>query len=847
MIRKVFGRQEFRNAFCKSGFRNASCKSGLRDVFSISVFGNAFYRSVLRRPLFPAALLLICLILAGRFPGCVDPEGKAYSIADRRRMSVSGIVVNRECTANGYRLMLDHLVFLNPGKENGQALLRTVTDSLNHVITAGDRLQVFLSDGQEQNEGMYGIRPDEGTLPGYGSTKEDQSDLFSSVRIGDRIVLHGKCTQPERATNPGQLDMRKYYLSRRIILKMGEVQLLERDRPSFSVWLGFRNYLAHLRIGMQMGLSSVFGPEDAAQAASFLLGEGSGLDSGTRQLFRDGGLSWLVCVSGLHISLTGMMLYRLLRKRRLPFAVSAACAFAWALSYAILTGFGLSAQRVLVTFGMWLGAQVFGRTRDTLSALSAAAVIVLVRQPAAVWDSSFLLSGVCILSMDYLTPVFSRILRPAISWQRSLTKAFALYAGSLPAVLWFFYQTTPYTFLLYPVMPAWMGLTIGFSLAGSICGYAFFETGIPLFAEAGKAFAWPGRMMLKLLKEVCFLERKIPCSVLILGRPAAWQMLLYYAVLILFSYRVSRMGPGHFCKDRRKNLASPLVRTRSAFASMLCAIILMISLRQRPAFRFTCLDIGQGSCNLIEHDRSVILFDAGSSSVENVWRYRIDPVLKYYGIRKVDMVFLSHADLDHINGMEQMLSLYTKNLCGQNAADVTIGKVILPALPVYEDRWNGILELAARQGIMVCGAGAGSRMELDGMELEVLHPSPGRLTGNANEDCIVMLAAFRDLRILLMGDLEKEGEAKFVRDLQASRLFPSLSGQGKLVLIAGHHGSKYATSEALLEMVKPDAVLISCGKNNRYGHPAGEMLRRLEQARIPYHRTDLEGAIRVSN
>jgi competence protein ComEC len=110
-----------------------------------------------------------------------------------------------------------------------------------------------------------------------------------------------------------------------------------------------------------------------------------------------------------------------------------------------------------------------------------------------------------------------------------------------------------------------------------------------------------------------------------------------------------------------------------------------------------------------------------------------------------------------------------------------------------------------------------------------------------------MLAVFRDLRILLMGDLEKEGEAKFVRDLQASRLFPSLSGQGKLVLIAGHHGSKYATSEALLEMVKPDAVLISCGKNNRYGHPAGEMLRRLEQARIPYHRTDLEGAIRVSN
>ena len=267
-----------------------------------------------------------------------------------------------------------------------------------------------------------------------------------------------------------------------------------------------------------------------------------------------------------------------------------------------------------------------------------------------------------------------------------------------------------------------------------------------------------------------------------------------------------------------------------------------------------------------------------------MWQYRIDSTLKYYGIRKLDAVFLSHGDMDHINGIEQMLGQYHTNLAGQNAGDVTIDRIVVPDLPSADDRLVPILSSAAANGIQADFASSGAGLILDGMTMEILSPSPDRLTGESNEDCIVMLLTYRDLRILFTGDLEKAGEERFVTAWKNHSLFrnrggersgssqfqdqdsersgdsknrdqisessghsqmPDSTAEYKVILVAGHHGSKNATSRELLDLVKPDIVLISCGKNNRYGHPAREMLERLQEAGVPYHRTDLEGAIQV--
>ena len=244
------------------------------------------------------------------------------------------------------------------------------------------------------------------------------------------------------------------------------------------------------------------------------------------------------------------------------------------------------------------------------------------------------------------------------------------------------------------------------------------------------------------------------------------------------------------------------------------------------------------------------LFDAGSSSVENVWHYRISSALKYYGIAKVDMVFLSHADLDHVNGMEQMLQVYHRNLAGKNASDVTIGKILLPDLPQSDERMQEILNMAGRWKIPAGYVSEGASIHVSGMELRVLGPSAERITGDANQDCIVLYVSCGRIRILMPGDLEKEGEEMFTEHYLRNRTGSGAeknNGQEEPVriLVAGHHGSQYATSRTMLELVQPDLVLISCGRNNRYGHPAEQMLERLKEYGVTWRRTDLDGAFRI--
>ncbi len=485
------------------------------------------------------------------------------------------------------------------------------------------------------------------------------------------------------------------------------------------------------------------------------------------------------------------------------------------------------------------------------------------------------------------------MIRPRYAFHRKICGSIGIRLGALPAVLWFFYQTTPYAFAVCLITLPIMSMLLGFAILGCLASCALMMTGFHIFLYAGRCFAYPCHLLLSFLNLICMAERALPCSVLILGRPELWQLLTYYAGLAAFVIRIKTLRAASFQPQeegtkylkadaggesgrsavisaaKRRNLRvgremidgkhlniqkglSGLIalnglrgmeiglkKTRVMSALWLCLLLILLCVRSHPQFQFLCLDIGQGSCNLIRHGTHAYLFDAGSSSVKDVWEYRIDSTLKYYGISKLDMVFLSHGDLDHIDGIEQMLAHYHRNLLGRNSGDVSIGKILLPELPTIDDRLAPIIDGAGEHGIRLCYVNEGDSCSEGDMRMDILGPSDQRITGNSNEDCIVMVITYKTLQIWCMADLEKDGEDMFIRDCSAGEK------NGNRILIAGHHGSKNATSEALLKKLKPDLVFISCGKNNRYGHPAREMLDRLERAGIRYLRTDQEGAIEI--
>ena len=797
----------------------------------------------------PVCLLAALVILFSILHGLLAPPGSIdLSCAEDRYLLLSGKVLSKETTADGYRLQLGDITFLEKDIGNSSPY-KALLEKLRKRWPRKGRISVFLNGP-----------PDE-TLP-Y-SQKPDQADIYRACRIGSRVTLSGKASLPEPATNPGQYDAQKAGCARHICLKLSDVTLKGTDQRRGSLFL---NALASLRVSLRKGAEQIFGPRNSALMSAIVLGDRSGLDAETRQLFQDGGILHVLAVSSLHVTLLGLTLYQILRRLRQSFLVSALASGFLVVSYCLMTGSSYSAIRAGVMFLLWLGAQVTGRTFDRLTALGAAAILILIRQPLALTDAGFLLSFGCILSLALLEPVFSDIWNPRHALSRRLSGALALQAGVLPCVLWFYCQTTPYGILVGLIVLPSMSLVMFFGTIGILAGLL-----IPLgsfFLTSARLAGGPCGYLLDLFRLLCRLAQRLPGDVLITGRPPVWKMVLYYVCLLSFCLIIRLPDRKTFLKNRKK--------IRFLHAGLLLSLFLLMLIQRKPAFRFTCLDVGQGSCALVEQDGLTMLFDCGSSSVKDVWRRRVEPALKFYGISHIDLLFLSHADGDHISGAQELLSgmhgmlpgaacfrrmppegissaqtgdlTLVQRFSAAQAGGIRIGRILLPQTDVTPDGpgMAEVIAAARRFNIPVSTVSEGAEFQHGQLHLRVLSPSPGRMTGSDNEDCIVLSLSWKNIRILFTGDLEKEGEEKFTRAYQDAALFSPPRGHSetnsRTILLAGHHGSRNATSEGFLSLVRPDLVLISCGRNNRYGHPASAMLKRLEDRGLPCFRTDQSGA-----
>ncbi len=797
----------------------------------------------------PVCLLAALVVLFSILRGLLAPPGSIdLSSAEGRYLLLSGEVLSKETTAEGYGLQLGYITFLEKNEGNTSPY-KALLDKLRERWPRKGRIRVFLNGSPDK------------TLP-Y-SQKPDQADIYRACRIGSRVTLSGKASIPEPATNPGQYDAQKASYARHTYLKLSDVTLKGTDQKHGNLFL---NALAFLRLSLRKGAEQVFGSRNSSLISAIVLGDRSGLDAETRQLFQDGGILHVLAVSSLHVTLLGLTLYQILRRLRQSFLVSALASGFLVVSYCLMTGSSYSAIRAGVMFLLWLGAQVTGRTFDRLTALGAAAILILIRQPLALTDAGFLLSFGCILSLALLEPVFSDIWNPRHALSRRLSGALALQAGVLPCVLWFYCQTTPYGILVGLIVLPSMSLVMFFGTIGILAGLL-----IPLgsfFLTSARLAGGPCGYLLDLFRLLCRLAQRLPGDVLITGRPPVWKMVLYYVCLLSFCLIIRLPDRKTFLKNRKK--------IRILHAGLLLSLFLLMLIQRKPAFRFTCLDVGQGSCALVEQDGLTMLFDCGSSSVKDVWRRRVEPALKFYGISHIDLLFLSHADGDHISGAQELLSgmhgmlpgaacfrrmppegissaqtgdlTLVQRFSAAQAGGIRIERILLPQTDVTPDGpgMTEVIAAARRFNIPVSTVSEGAEFQHGQLHLRVLSPSPGRMTGADNEDCIVLSLSWKNIRILFTGDLEKEGEEKFTRAYQDAALFSPPRGHSetnsRTILLAGHHGSRNATSEGFLSLVRPDLVLISCGRNNRYGHPASAMLKRLEDRGLPCFRTDQSGA-----
>ena len=203
-------------------------------------------------------------------------------------------------------------------------------------------------------------------------------------------------------------------------------------------------------------------------------------------------------------------------------------------------------------------------------------------------------------------------------------------------------------------------------------------------------------------------------------------------------------------------------------------------------------------------------------------------------IHMTDYVFVSHMDEDHVNGIQELIGLSVDR-------ELTIRYLVVTKLAQTDREFRELLVQAEKAGIRILLFDAGEKLEIDRVTFQCLYPVDGEEemeNTDKNNRSMVIALRYQRFRMLFTGDLEAAGEAELMKSLRECEELYDYD-----VLKVGHHGSSGASSEAFLDAVRPVIGLISCGRNNRYGHPHEETLERLETAGVRWYCTKEVGAV----
>ncbi len=254
-----------------------------------------------------------------------------------------------------------------------------------------------------------------------------------------------------------------------------------------------------------------------------------------------------------------------------------------------------------------------------------------------------------------------------------------------------------------------------------------------------------------------------------------------------------------------------------------------VGLRETPPLsdlenelRIDVIDVGNADAVLIRNGAHSMLIDAGTNTAgSDVVRY-----LRSQGVQRLDLVIATHADVDHIGGMDDVIEAFE------------IDTYLMASMPVGLEpttkSYFRVLQALERRSVSITEAEPGMVYALGEAEVEIL--GPARDFEDSNNMSVVCRICYGKRRFLFMGDAEKEAEAALIETGQA------LSAD---VIKIGHHGSNTSTTSALLDAVTPRYALITCGLDNPYNHPHPDTMNALAERRIASYRSDLCGTIVV--
>lgn len=660
------------------------------------------------------------------------------------------------------------------------------------------------------------------------TTLKDDSGMYF-YDYGRRVVINGRLDIPSSARNPGGFDYRLYLaqhgVSATVFARVEDIKVFGESSGIFirSIGLAIRKRIVEV-------INSSLPSQQAGLLSGILIGYREGLSKEVQDVFSDSGLSHVMAVSGANVAFLVAPLAFLFKKLYIRRAVANTAIICVLVFFVFITGFEPSVVRAVIMAIVMLLGQIARRETDIFTSIAFASLLLLIYNPFNLFNIGFQLSFAATLSLVF----FYKTIRRMISFRflpamlaDAASVTLAAQVGVLPITAMYFNKISLVSILSnLVVVPLIEVITVLGAIMAVIGQFSIFIS--RLIGYINCAFL---SFVLYVSKTVAYL----PFATVRTTTPSVLAVILYYlAAWFLLWYK-----PMHNIRLRLKHCIIPVI----SYMIILCLGTLL------PAkLEMVFIDVGEGDSIFIKTYRGkTILVDGGGDSNgawkgTNIGDSTVVPFLLDWGVSKLDMVIVTHAHSDHVGGLLPVILNF-------KVGGIVIPGSIMPdsskkgmadiGYKEYnegEDAFEKLVQAAKTRNIKIHECYRGDVIRLDSQTgFHVLHPKKGHPIekSSLNNNSLVLKLYYKDVTVLLTGDIEEEAEQLLLGD--GVKLCAD-------ILKVAHHGSDTSTTGEFLEGVKPNAAIISTGRN-KFGHPSAKVVERITSRGINLFRTDRDGGL----
>lgn len=667
------------------------------------------------------------------------------------------------------------------------------------------------------------------------------------LKYGDKIKAKGSFLEASSQRNYGGFSYKEYLKSLKVYgtIKANQLKVLSTNR--LNNIFGLANQVSSM---VKQKIDSSMEESQASIIKGIVLGDSSDMDQEIQENFRISSISHILAVSGMHVSYLVIGINILFRnklgKRKIRFITILFLIF-----YMFITGFSPSVVRASIMSILVMGAGILYRKNDIWTSLAISLFLILIYNPFLIENIGLQFSyigtiGIMVLHKNVFR-FFKNIRIKNRKWKYKFNRKVIIFISKIKEIL---AVTLSAQLAIFPIMIYHFNLLgiyffISNLLVSVIIGpIIIFSTIFIVFSFIFNPISKVIYIILKLLIQMLIIISnlsKLPFSKLYLPTPQIETILLYYILVIIFNFIYSLYTSKKLnnTQVRVRNLIAlakyKIFLNKKKYYKKIFIIILMLFLLHfiPKNLEINFVDVGQGDCTFIVTPRNkTILIDGGGSSSDefDVGKSTLLPYILDKGYTKIDYIFISHFDQDHVGGILTILQ------------EIKVKKVIISKQEENSEKYQRFLEIIKEKGVSVSIVKKGDSVNIEkDIYFEILWPTSKQIQENKlNNNSLVMKMHYHNFSVLFTGDIEEKAEKEILEiyNEEKGTLFSD-------VLKVAHHGSKTSTMEEFLKTVNPKMALIGVGKNNMFHHPSEETIKKLKKCRTSIYRTDEMGEITI--